>query len=120
MQLAPRLSDPLGQAALDREMDILVGEIESEAPGGDFALDGLEAGDDPRRLGSAQQAPAREHPRMCNRAANIVTIEPAVERQRSGIGLDLGQARTREAPADKTALDCSTGAGRVGGSRCSG
>ena len=56
MELAPRRADPLGQAALDREMDILVGEREAEAAGIDLALDRAQAGDDLGGLGAAQQA----------------------------------------------------------------
>ena len=56
MELAPRRADPLGQAALDREMDILVGEREAKAAGIDLALDRAQAGDDFGGLGAAQQA----------------------------------------------------------------
>ena len=115
MELAPRRPDPLGQAALDREMDILVGQREAEAAGIDLALDRVQAGDDFGGLGAAQQAGSRQHPRMRDRPADVMPIEAPVERKRSGEGFHLRQAWARKAAANQAAGSVGARARRFGG-----
>ncbi len=55
MQLAPRVTDFLDQPALDREMDILVGDGKSKPSGVDLALDFLESALDRARLSRPDQ-----------------------------------------------------------------
>ncbi len=50
MQLAPRVADLRDQAPLDREMNILVADIESKASGIDLALDFLQSALDRARF----------------------------------------------------------------------
>ena len=115
MQLAPGRADPLGQAALDRQMDVLVGKLEAEAAGSDLALDRAQAGDDFGGLGAPQQARPRKHPRMRDRAADVMAVEAAIERQRGGEGFDLGQTRARKAAANQAAGGAGACARRLGG-----
>src|SRR5260370_3083602 len=102
MEFAPRLANHGNQSAWDCEMNILGRDIELEASGCDFGLDLLESFDNRAQLSCLYQADLREHLRVCDRAADIVTVEPSIEGQRRGEGLDLGQASIRKASADQT------------------
>ena len=90
----PRRADLLGQAALDREMDILVGKRRSgSGRNRSRARSRASPATILRGLGAPQQAEFAQHPRMRDRTADVMAIEPAIERQRGGEGFDLGQAR---------------------------
>ena len=89
--------DDLGQAPLDRHVDVLVAVGEREGAGGEFGTDNFETtrervavlgGDDP--LG-------REHARVRDGLIDVVGTQPPVERDRivqaaKRIGLRLGEA----------------------------
>ena len=101
MQFAPRLAGDRNQAALDRKMNVFIGDIELETTGLDLLLNLLETANDRAQLAGLQQSDFGEHPRMRDRSVNVVAIEPAIERQRRGEGLDFGQPTARESPANK-------------------
>ena len=100
MELAARRANHFGQPPLDREMDILVRDIELELAGRYLALDRGEPAHDLSHLGIADQANLGEHPGMCDRSLDVVMIEPPIKRQRRGERLDFGQPRLLEAPAN--------------------
>ncbi len=102
MQLAPRLADQRDQPALDREMDVFIGNVELEASGVDLIFDALEAADDRAHLARLEQPDLREHLRMRDRAADIVAKKPPIERQRRGERFDLGQTAARKPSANET------------------
>jgi hypothetical protein len=62
-------------------MYILIGDIELEAITGDVVLDLRESFYDCAQLACSEQADLREHLRVRDRAADIVTIKPSIERQ---------------------------------------
>src|SRR5229473_2816371 len=101
MELTAGLADFLDEPALDCEMNVFVRDVEAEAAVVDLAFDSFQSRNDFARLRSTQKTHARKHPRMCNRAANVVAIEPAVERKRGAERLDLGQSRALESSADE-------------------
>ena len=101
MQFAARGPDFFDQPALDREMDILVGDVEAKMPGTDLALDSAETRSDLARFRRGDQANLREHLRVRDRTENIVAVEPPIERQRRAEGFDLGQPRNLEASANE-------------------
>ena len=80
MQLGARGAGDLGQAAFDRQMDVLVGQIEAKTAGFDLAFDLLESLDDPIRFGVADQSRLGDHAGVRDRAADIVPEQAAVER----------------------------------------
>src|SRR5258708_22726945 len=82
-------------------MNVFVRDVEAEAAVADLAFDSFQPRNDLAHLGSTQKTHARKHPRMCNRAAYIVAIEPAVEGKRGAERLDLGQSRALETSADE-------------------
>src|SRR5216683_1246063 len=101
MELTAWRPDFLDEPAFDCEMNVFVRDVEAEAAVIDLAFDSFQPRNDFARLGRTQKAYARKHPRMCNRAANIVTIEPAVERKRGAERFDLGQSRALESSANE-------------------
>ena len=104
MQLAPGLANQRDQPALDREMDIFIGDIELEATARDFSFDPLESADDRPQLARLEQPDFREHLRMRDRSANIVPKKPPVEWQRRRECFDLGQAAARKSSTDEIFL----------------
>src|ERR1700730_5797655 len=101
MELTGGRADFLDEPAFDREMNIFVRDVEAEAATADLAFDSFQSRNDFAHLGSGQETHARKHPRMCDRAANIVAIEPAIEGERGAERLDLGQSRALETSADE-------------------
>src|SRR5713226_936158 len=101
MELSAGRPDFLDEPAFDCEMNVFVRDVEAEAAVVDLAFDSFQPPNDFARLGGTEETHARKHPRMCNRAANIVTIEPAVERKRGAERLDLGQSRALETSANE-------------------
>lgn len=118
MQFAPGRADPLGQAALDRKMDVFVGKLETEAAGIDLALDRAQSGDDFGGLGAPHQAGSRKHPRMRDRSPDVMAVQPPIERQRGGEGFDLGQTRARKAAANQALGSIGASTRRFGGGVC--
>ena len=104
MESASRLARDRDQATLDRKMNVFVRDIELETAGFDLLLNLLETANDRAQLAGLQQSDFGEHPRMRDRTENIVAIEPAIEWQRRGEGLDFGQPAARESPTDKILL----------------
>ncbi len=82
MKLGAGGADLLGQPPFDRKMDILVGQHEVEPPGADFGFDLAEPPDDSFRFSAADQPDLREHPRMRDRAPDVVAIQAPIERKR--------------------------------------
>ncbi len=103
MQLGAGRPGDLDQAAFNRQMDILVGQIEAEAAGFDLAFDLLQSLDDPIGFGVADQAGLGNHAGMGDRAPNVVPEQAAIKRKRSGKRLHLGQTGGFESAADKIA-----------------
>ena len=93
----------LDQPTLNCQMNIFVGQIETEAAGFDLAFDLLQSLDDPIGVGIADQAGLRQHAPMGNRAPNVVPEQAAVKRQRSGERLHLGQTGGFKSAADQIA-----------------
>ncbi len=104
VQLAPGLANQRDQPALDREVDVFVGDIELEASIRDFTFDALESADDRAQLVRLEQSDLREHLRMRDRPANVVPKKPPIERQRRGECFDLGQAAARKSSTDEIFL----------------
>ena len=82
VQLAPGLADQRDQPALDREVDVFIGNVEFEQAPLDLIFDTLESADDRTHFAGLEQADFREHLRMRDRSANIVPKKPPVKRQR--------------------------------------
>ena len=101
MQLAPGLANQRDQPALDREMDVFIGNVEFEDAALDLIFDTLESADDRTHFAGLEQADLREHLRMRDRSANIVPKKPPVERQRRGECFDLGQTAARKSSANE-------------------
>jgi hypothetical protein len=100
VELAPGLPDFRDQASLDREVDVFVGGDKAKLPGFDLLLDLAKTALHRAPLGGADQADARQHAGMGDRTKDVVAIETAVERQRSGERFDFGQTPAREPAAD--------------------
>ena len=64
VQLAPHLSDDLGQPQFDGHMDVFLSGSESKAPARDLALDLLESFRQPGRLPECQQSRPLEREAM--------------------------------------------------------
>jgi hypothetical protein len=62
-------------------MNVLVCDIELEVPGGDFAFDSAQPGNDFTRFLRVDKPDLCEHVRVSDRAKDIVTIKPPIERQ---------------------------------------
>src|ERR1700722_11410630 len=101
MQFAAGCPDLFRQPPFDGEMDIFVRKVKAKPSIGDFPGDVVESRRNFLGFGRRNQTDLREHPRMGDRTLNIVAKEPAVERQRGGEGLDFGQSRNLEAPANE-------------------
>src|SRR5579885_902932 len=112
VKLPAGIADYCDEPAFDREMDVLVGDVEAESARIDIALDAPEPALDCARLRDLDQSDARQHPRMRDRTHDVMAVEPAVEGQRRCERLDFGQARAAEAPANQVARS-----GRPGGPR---
>ena len=103
MQPGARVGRQLGEAPLDRGVDVFVGGLEIEAAGVQLALDlgqtllegpQLAFGEEPRRRQAAS---------VGARAGDVVGVELVVELQRAGKGLQLGQQAFLEPAAPKLA-----------------
>src|SRR5271170_1081214 len=103
MQLAPRFAYQRDQPPLYREMNVFIGDIETELTALNFVFDSLESNDDRAQLGRLQQPDLRQHLRMRDRSANIVPEQPPVERQRRRERLNLGDSPARKPPTDQIA-----------------
>jgi len=81
VEFASRLANHRDQPALDREMNILIGDIELKVTARYVIFNTLEAFCDRAQLSRFEQTDLREHLRVRNRAADIMPIEPSIERQ---------------------------------------
>ena len=97
MQLGARRVAPR-QFGLDVHVHVLEGRSPAEFAGLDFAPDFLQAARDGLAFGAAQQADAREHGGMGQRAGDVVLPQAPVERD----GLGEGRHFIRR-PAGETA-----------------
>ena len=79
VQLAAERPDQLGQAALDRHMDVLVVLMELEAPLVELATDAIEAFGDLPKLGLIEHAELRQGARMRLRLLDVERRQAPVE-----------------------------------------
>ena len=96
--LAPASPGELGDPALDRGVDVLVGRREHEGVRRELGLDRVERGVDRVALGLGQQPDRREHRDVRTRAVDVVGREPAVERQALGQRHQRGVGSVGEPP----------------------
>ncbi len=120
MELAAERPDDLGQAPLDRHVDVLVGLLEGEVAGGELALDLVEPGEHPLELLRAQDPGPEQGAGVRARAAHVVQGQAAVEAQggvelpEDGIGFLL-EARHGVAVYEQAMRVLVTGAtGKIG------
>ena len=98
-----RFADAFGEGGLDVEVDVLAILAELEAPGLDLRLDRAQALDDRVAVGVLDDALLREHPRVGDRAGDVLAVEPPVEADRCAVGLDERVGRRAEASAPELA-----------------
>ena len=98
VQLGAGRARDLGDAALDRGVDVLVGRGERERAFVQLQLDAVERGEDDRPLLVGEEPDVREHRDVGARADEVVGREPAVERQADREGEQL-VGRTFAEPA---------------------
>ena len=101
MQLGTGLARELGDATLDRGVDVLVGRLEGERALDQLDLDPVERGEHQRRLLGGQQADARQHRDVRARRRDVVGRETPVERQALGereqlVGRPVGEPTVPE------------------------
>ena len=104
MQLGAGAAHQGGQAAFDRQMNVLVRKLEFKPAAADLAFDSAQAALDPRGFGAAEQPHPLQHPGVRNRTADVVAVQTAVKGQRGGEALDLGQAGYCKPAADQAIL----------------
>jgi hypothetical protein len=71
----------LGEATLDRHVDVLVITTEREASAGQFGRDGVEAAEEFLAVRRDDDPAGREHPGMGARLGDVVGPEAAIERE---------------------------------------
>ena len=100
MQLAADVAEPLDQGALDVRVNVFELDGERELAALDLAGDVVEGGDDLLGLVGGEQADLGEHAGVGLAGADVVAVEPAVEADRLGEGLDavVGVAAESAAP----------------------
>ena len=91
----------LGDAALDRGVDVLVARTEHEGAVGELDADAIERGDHERRLFVGEQTCPREHRDVRARPDDVVGREALVEREALGegeqlVGRTIGEAAVPE------------------------
>src|SRR5437867_13131631 len=79
VQFGAGWSDPFSQRRLDVHMDVFQGCVPDECSGGDFVFDLAQAARDYFKFVGGENSDASESRGMCDRAADIETIEPASE-----------------------------------------
>ena len=84
VQLRARVARELGDATLDRGVDVFVGRRELERALGDLVLGAIERREHERAFVVGQQPDAGEHLDVRARARDVVDREPRVERQALG------------------------------------
>ena len=82
VDLAADPADDLGQAALDRHVDVLVGRLERELARLELGLDPVEAAEQLAELVVVEDAGRPQGPCVCPRLADVVRSQPPVEAQR--------------------------------------
>ena len=94
------LADALRQRGLDVEVDVLAVLAELEVARGDIRLDGPQAGGDGVAVVVGDDALGGEHPRVRDRACDVLAVEPAVEGDGGSVRLDerVGGALEAAAP----------------------
>ena len=86
-------ADQLGQAAFDRHVDVLERKVARRAVAFELGLDGVEPGEDRRRIIGADDALVAQHGGVGARSGKILAPHPPVDRQRGVDRLhDLGRA----------------------------
>ncbi len=88
MQFLSRLTDAGDKAGLDVHVHIFQGDRPFETARLDLRADGLEPLDDLRALGGREHLNPGQHARMGNGAGDVLPIEPVIETNRCGEGLD--------------------------------
>ena len=114
VQLGAGPARDLGDAALDRGVDVLVGRGEGERAFVQLQLDAIERGVDDRPLLVGEETDVREHRDVRARADEVVGREPAVERQADGereqlVGRTFAEPAVPERLAGRYAAPSSTG-----------
>jgi hypothetical protein len=82
VKLSAQRADHLGQSALDRHVDVLVGVAELELSALQLASDGIEPFLQTRQLLVGEQARTAQGPGVGARAANVLRPQTAVEGDR--------------------------------------
>jgi hypothetical protein len=90
VELAADGAGDLGEPALHRHVDVLVGRLIGERVALELSLDGIESGEDLLELRGVEDAGAEQGLRVGPRPLDVVGGEPAVERQR---GVELPEGR---------------------------
>ena len=101
------LADQRDQPALDREMDVLVGDVELEAALRRFRSRCARDRERSRAFRGRDQSDLREHLGMRDRAADVVAEQPPIEGQRCGERFNFRQTSARESPANQIARDAA-------------
>ena len=98
MQFGTRRSDPFSQHRLDVHVDVFQRRVPDECSGGDFVFDLAQAARDHLKFIGGENPGAGESRGMCDRPGNVVTIEPAIERNRLAVALrDFGRGGRKSA-----------------------
>ena len=90
---------PPGQLRLDVHVHILELRSPPKLPGADFPCDGIQPAVDGPPLGRAQHPNFAKHRRLRPRAADVMTPQPPVERERLREARHVGRRRGGEASA---------------------
>ena len=90
MKLPPHRAGDLGQAPLDRHVDVLVAVVEAKLARFELGRDGIEAPEQLVRLVRRQHAGLGEHPDVGARLLDVVGGEAAVECDRRVQALEDG------------------------------
>src|SRR5689334_19723537 len=96
MQLLTGRTDLLNEAALDCEMDILVGDIKRHFAAIYLFFDFAQPSRNGCGLAGGNQSHICEHRGVRDRAADVMAIKTPVKGQGSSEGFDFGQPRALE------------------------
>ena len=88
VQLAAGIAQPVGQSRLNMQVNVFLGGGEGELPRGDFLANLLQGFADGIGLGSGEQAAVGQHPRVGDRAVDVIVGQATVKRDAFRKGFD--------------------------------
>ena len=97
VELAADRPGELGQAPLDRHVDVLVVRVERKAPVAQLELDGVEAGQQRVAILGGDDLPRGQHARVRARLRDVLRPQPPVEVDRRVQALEVGMLGLVEA-----------------------